>query len=146
MMPALNNNVVEELDAILAPCAVRIKRTAESRDSDDIQFRSKAIPTVGQGAPGACLKAKLINRSRGKDDRVRSRELVVFRKGGSARADVIQFLRIESLTAQSCIGERKPGIHRMACSDVGQFPCGFRFIGADSKTSRLNRPYREVGS
>src|SRR2546426_6089345 len=145
-MPALNNNVVEKLDTILAPCTVCIKRPAKSCDSRDIQFRSKAIPTVGQGAPRACLKPKLINRSRRKDDRVGSRELVVLREGGSTRADVIQFVRIKSLTAQSCIGERKPGIHRMACGDVGQFPCGFRFIGADSKTSRLKQPYRKVGS
>src|SRR6266566_2716039 len=136
-MPAFNNNVVEELDAILASCAVRIKRTAKSRDSHDIHFRSKAIPTVGKGAPCAGLKAQFINRSGRKDDRVRTRELVVLRKGGSAKADVIEFIRIESLTAQSCIGKCKPGIHSMACGHIGQFPCSFRLIGADSKTSRL---------
>src|SRR5439155_7009955 len=107
-MPALNNNVVEELDTILAPCTVCIKRPAKSRDSHDIHSWSNAIPTVGQGAPRACLKANFINRSRRKDDRVRSRELVILRKGGPAGADIIQFVRIESLTAQSCIGKCKP--------------------------------------
>src|SRR5438094_2070961 len=136
-MPAFNNNVVEELDTILASCAVRIKRTAKSRDSHDIHFRTKAIPTVGQGVSCAGLKAKFINRSGRKDDRVRSRQLVVLGKGCSAGADVIQFIRIESLTAQSCIGKCKPGIHGMACADIGQLAYGFRFIGADSKTSRL---------
>src|SRR5262245_50297217 len=136
-MTAFNNNAVQELDTILASCAVRIKRTAKARDSHDIHFRAKAIPAVGQGAPCAGLKTKFINRSGRKDDRVGSRELVVLRERGSAGAEVIQFVRIESLAAQSRIRKCKPGIHGMACGDIGQFPRGFRFIGSDSKTSSL---------
>src|SRR5262249_16840008 len=98
----------------------------------------------GQHSTRADLKSQFINRRWRHDEHIGTCELMVLGIAASSRRNITELIGVECIFTQARVGKGIACVQSMASGQVRQFTGGFRLVGSDRKSARLEEAHRQL--